>query len=270
MDDWTMDRWKYFHITHRDHVVCNPLSIGKLDELLNLCQLPEVPRVVDIACGKAEMLLRLAQRGPIRGIGVDASPYFVADAERARDNRAPGADLEFVCRDGAEWAAANTTLFDLASCVGAEWVWGGLAPTCRALHDLTAPGGFVIVGTPYWLSPPPAAYLEAEGLEAGDFAPHLVTNLEICESAGLDHLYSVVSSKDDWDRYEGLQWAAAERFAHSYPNDPDLSEIRRRVRHARDTYLRWGRDTCNWALHLFRRKGDAENPRTQEPGASNA
>ena len=33
-----------------------------------------------------------------------------------------------------------------------------------------------------------------------------------------------------------------------------LEEIRERVRRSRTEYLRWGRDTCNWALHLLRRE----------------
>ena len=31
-----MDNWKFYDITHRDHVVCNPTSVQKLDELIAL------------------------------------------------------------------------------------------------------------------------------------------------------------------------------------------------------------------------------------------
>ena len=253
MTERKMDIWKYFDVTHRHHVVCNPLSVDKLDALLALCALPAGARVVDIACGKGEVLVRLAERYEIAGTGVDISPYAVADAERLRDARVPGADLRFVCQAGADWAAASHAPFDLALCMGSEWVFGGLAPTCRRLAELVRPGGLVVVGTPYWLRTPPEAYLEAEGLVAEDFAPSLRASVATCEAEGLQLLYAAVSAPDDWDRYEGLQWYAAEAHARAHPDDPDGPEILRRVARAREIYLRWGRDHCNWALYLFRR-----------------
>ena len=57
-----MDIWKYFDITHRDHVVCNPISVEKVDELVRLFDLPACARVLDIACGKAEILVRTAEQ----------------------------------------------------------------------------------------------------------------------------------------------------------------------------------------------------------------
>jgi SAM-dependent methyltransferase len=253
MSDWTMDMWKYYDVTHRRHTVCNPMSLEKLDALLELCALPDGARAVDIACGKGEMLVRLAERSAIVGIGVDLSPYFVADAERLRHARVPDADLTFVCKDGADWAPDAPESLDLALCVGAEWVYGGLAATCRALRAMVRPGGLVVVGTPYWLESPPEEYLAAEGFAPDEFAADLHAGVATGEAEGLELLYSVVSSPDDWDRYEALQWYAADEFAREDPDDPDLDEIRRRVAKAREIYLRWGRDHCNWALHLFRR-----------------
>lgn len=49
-----MDTWKFYDITHREHVVCNPTSEEKLARLVELVQLPRDARVVDIACGKGD------------------------------------------------------------------------------------------------------------------------------------------------------------------------------------------------------------------------
>jgi len=68
---------------------------------------------------------------------------------------------------------------------------------------------------------------------------------------GLTLLCSVVSSEDDWDRYEGLQWQAAERYAAAHPDDPDAEALLNAVRKDRDGYLRWGRDCLGWAMYLF-------------------
>ncbi len=68
---------------------------------------------------------------------------------------------------------------------------------------------------------------------------------------GLTLLYSVVSSGDDWDRYHGLTWNAAERWAAANPGDPDREAVLARMRTARDNYLRWERGLFGWAVYLF-------------------
>ena len=75
-----MDFWKYFAVGHERHVYCNPLSEAKVDELIALLALPNEGRVLDIACGKAEFLVRTVKRWNCRAVGVDISRYFVADA----------------------------------------------------------------------------------------------------------------------------------------------------------------------------------------------
>ena len=248
-----MDRWKFFDICHRDHVVCNPLSLAKLDELVMLLDLSPGARVLDIACGKAELLLRLAERYGVRGDGVDLSPYCVREAREKVRSRVPDADLIFHEQDGGTFEAPPGS-YDLAMCIGASWTFGGHRGTLRALRRFVRDGGLVAVGEPYWRATPDPAYLAASGIEMGAFATH-AGNVEIAVEEGLVPLYTLVSSEDDWDRYEALQWRAAERYAAAHPDDPDAEEIVRRQRDARDTYLRWGRDTLGWAVYLFRSDG---------------
>jgi SAM-dependent methyltransferase len=85
-----MDRWKFYDITHRDHLICNPTSVAKLDELIGLLDLGPKPRALDIASGKGEFIVRVAERfgGPsgagFRGVAVDISPYCTAWRAAAR------------------------------------------------------------------------------------------------------------------------------------------------------------------------------------------
>jgi SAM-dependent methyltransferase len=245
-----MDRWKFFDICHRDHVVCNPLSLAKLDELVTLLDLAPEARVLDIACGKAELLLRLAERYGVRGDGVDLSPFCVREAREKARSRVPDAALTFHEQDGGAFEAPPGS-YDLAMCIGASWTFGGHRGTLRALSRFVRAGGLVVAGEPYWRRTPDPAYLEASALDADMFATH-AGNVAIGVDEGLVPLYTLVSNEDDWDRYEALQWRAAERYAAANPDDPDAEEIVRRQRAARDAYLRWGRDTLGWAVYLFR------------------
>jgi SAM-dependent methyltransferase len=248
-----MDRWKFFDVCHRDHAVCNPLSLAKLDELVTLVDLTPGARVLDIACGKAELLLRLAERYGVRGDGVDLSPYCVREAREKARARVADAALTFHEQDGGTFEAPPGS-YDLAMCVGASWTFGGHRGTLRALSRFVRAGGLVVAGEPYWRATPDPAYLTASGIEAGMFAT-LAGNVDIAVDEGLVPLYTLVSNEDDWDRYEALQWRAAERYAVANPDDPDAVEIVRRQRDARDAYLRWGRDTLGWAVYLFRFDG---------------
>jgi SAM-dependent methyltransferase len=248
-----MDTWTYFGITHADHVVCNPTSPERLDEIIELLDLPAGASVWEAACGKGELLVRLAERFAIRGVGVDRSPWELPVARARAAARVPAADLTFVEGDAAANLAEPGSV-DLAVCLGASWIWGGHRGTLRALRLAARPGGLVLVGEPYWKRDPDPAYLAAAGLAAGDFAD-LQGNAGIGAEEALTLLYAMPSRVEDFDRYELLQLRAAERHALAHPDDPDVPELLARVRRGVETYLRWGRDTLGWSIYLFRTGG---------------
>ena len=115
---------------------------------------------------------------------------------------------------------------------------------------MVKPGGLVLVGEPFWKILPDPEYLRLTEQEADSYGPHS-NNVQTGVDLGLKFLYSVVSTGDDWDRYEGLQWQAAERYVAAHPDDPDVEVLLRTMRKNRDAYLRWGRDCLGWALYLF-------------------
>jgi SAM-dependent methyltransferase len=246
-----MDRWRFFDITHADHVVCNPLSLAALDEMIGLLDLAPGARVLDIACGKGELLVRLVERYAVRGVGVDLSPPFVEQLRARVAARVPDAELELLEMDGADYRAAPAS-FDLACCLGASWTFGGHRGTLRALAGFVRPGGLVLVGEPYWRRDPDPAYLAAAGLRADEFETH-AANVATGERLGLTPVYAMPGAVEDFDRYESLQWRAADRWAADHPDDPDRAGLLEQVAHDRQTYLTWGRDTLGWGLYLFRR-----------------
>ena len=82
-----MDLWKYFDITHREHVLCNPTNVEKIDELITLLRMEPGAKVLEIATGKGEFIIRLAERYKIEGIGV-TSPRTTFQTQRKRAKRA--------------------------------------------------------------------------------------------------------------------------------------------------------------------------------------
>lgn len=244
-----MDLRKYFAIGHEPHLFCNPLSEAKVDELIALLALSDEARVLDIACGKAEFLVRTARRWKCSAVGVDISPHFVADARAKVEAAGLEPAIEIVEANGSEYSGKPSS-FDAAVCLGASWIWGGLEGTLRALTSWAKPGGMVVVGEPFWRSAPSLDHLEAAGLTESSFSTHF-GNAQAGLGLGLGLLHTIVSSEDDWDRYESYQWYAAERYSRGNPGDPDVLELIAKVRKARDRYLQWGRKEIGWAVYLF-------------------
>jgi SAM-dependent methyltransferase len=252
-----VDSWKFFDITHRDHVLCNPTSIVNIDEVIRLLDLPPRARILEIACGKGEFLLRTIERyggaagHGMGGVAIDLSPFCARDVRDQLSRRAPAAAVDVLEMDGADYRPAPGT-FDLAVCMGASWTYGGHAGTLRAMRAAVRPGGQVLVGEPFWVREPDPGYLQAAGFRRDEFGSH-ADNVQAGVDAGLDPLLALVSSGDEWDRYETLQWRSATRWAASNPLDPDVNAVLERVQRARQEYLTWGRETLGWALYLFGR-----------------
>lgn len=248
---WRMDRWKYYDITHAKHDIMNPLTSEQLDRLVSVADLPPKARAVDIGCGKGEFLFRLARRYRCTGVGVDLSPMMVAQARRRKRRELPHGRVTFVQGDGADHRPRGGVRYDLAACIGASWTFGGYRGTLDALRGLARPGGLVLVGEPFWRKAPPAAYLRASGESRSTFLTH-ARNVRVARAAGLDLLFVVASTPEEFDVYEGLQWAAADAYARRHPRDRDLAELRQRLAHFQEAYVRWGRDCLAWACYLLR------------------
>ena len=244
---------KFFDITHREHVLCNPMSVEKFEELIELLRLGPGDRVLEIAIGKGEFIIRLAEQYEIEGIGVDLSPYFVSAAKKKQQQRIPDVQLSFMEMDGADYEPEERESFDLVACIGASWIYGGHRGTLKALNEIAAPGSWVVVGEPYWQREPTTEHLEAIGEERSAYGTHY-ENVKVGQELGLKLVYTLVSNQDDWDRYEGLQWYAAEEWASEHPGDADVEEVLKRVRENKENYLRWGRETLGWAIYVFKKE----------------
>ncbi|MCE5327324.1 MAG: class I SAM-dependent methyltransferase [Planctomycetaceae bacterium] len=250
--DLGMDMWKYFGITHTDHAVMNPLSLEKTRELVGLLRLADGGRVADVACGKAEFLCLVAEAYDVTAAGVELSPYTIAAARENVQARGLGGRIELLHMDGGEYQPDAPESLDLASCIGGSWVYGNHKGTLEALTKMTRPGGLVLVGEPFWAADPDPEYLKLTGQDLNLCGSH-AGNVATGEDVGLALLYTLVANPDDWDRYEGLQWRAAERYAAAHPDDPDVEALLRSTRRNRDAYLRWGRNCVGWAMYLFRK-----------------
>lgn len=247
-----MDIWKYYDITHKKHSDLNPMSKDKLNKLFLLLDLMPNSRVLDIGCGKGESLIRMVELFNISGVGVDLSPYFSKDCKENINKRVPSSDIKILEMDGAKYKPDKNETNDLSMCLGASWIYNGFKGTVKALKKMTKPGGFIIVGEPYWLKEPDDEYLKMLGNKKEEFNSHY-KNIDVGEKEGLYCVYTLVSNHDDWDHYETLQWLATMDYVTDNPDDQDNPELLKRVKKAKMEYLLYGRDTLGWAIYVFKR-----------------
>jgi SAM-dependent methyltransferase len=236
----------FYAVAERDHELQNPTTAEKIALLGERLRLGPDSWVLDMACGKAGPAVLLASGFGCRVVGVERAPEFAAEARRRVAEAGLDRRVEIVEGD-AEAYSFEPGAFDAALCLGASFVWDGLAGTLRALEPAVRPGGHVVVGEPFWHTWP-----LPEGIDDLGYLP-LRQTVACFEAAGLALVSMIASSSDDWDTYESLHWRALEEWLASNPDDPDAPAIRARHEHHRDEYLRFGRALLGWAIFAARK-----------------
>lgn len=234
---------RYYVVAEATHELQNPTSKEKIVLLGERLGLGPESHVLDIASGRGGPALLLAETFGCSVRGVEISPDFhaVAVERTAAVGLAERVTIEL--GDGAA-ATLEPESYDAALCLGASFVWGSLADTVEALAPAVRPGGFVVVGEPYWRRLP----LPEDYEDRRELWTTLEGTVTIFETSGLRVVSVIASSEDDWDRYETLHWQAVESWLAENPDDPDAPDIRARHERNKRTYLRYQRDLLGWAI----------------------
>src|SRR5690606_24150823 len=84
--------------------------------------------------------------------GIDMSPLFTAQAKLRAEELGVSERVQFIHNDAAGYVADEKC--DVAACVGATWIAGGVAGMIELLAKSLKPGGLVLIGEPYWRQVP--------------------------------------------------------------------------------------------------------------------
>lgn len=241
---------RFHEIAETNHRILNPFTENQLMLLGEICRLHRAIRLLDLACGKGEMMCRWSQDYGIQAVGVDISSVFL-EAARKRAVELNVADhLEFVHADAGQYPQESHN-FDLVSCLGATWIGGGLSGTLDLMKPALKADGLLLVGEPYWIEEPPDTAYAAMGIGQNDFVS-LDGTLSRFESAGLQLVEMVLADRLGWDRYVAPQWMAIDDFLNANPDDPDAASLKEWNNHNRHTYLQFGRRYLGWGVFVLR------------------
>ena len=255
-----MNRELYSFVRHAGLEMASPLPLASYCALLADEIASGRGEAIDIGCGRAALLVRLAEAG-WKGRGIDASPMMVGAARELASARGVAGLVRIEEGDaGAIVPALRGTAFDLAICIGATHACGTLGATLARLRRLVRPDGRVLVGELYWRASPPPGLLGALGMEATDLG-QLEEMLESGVEVGLAPVSHVAATPEEFEAYEVAQRDTGRAWCDANPEHPDAGAIRARAEEWWGLYEALTREAFGFAACVYRIVGDHEPTR---------
>lgn len=212
------NRFRIFEALHHRMRICNPISGGDLDGIVDAWDPGPGESLLDIACGHGELTIRTAERAAVRGRGIDKSPWALLHAADEASKRPLRGEVHWVLGDAHGYQPKRQ--HDLVACIGASWIWHGFAGTARAVIDRTLPGGGVAIGDVTLL----------QGAEPDQIAEEYgrvlspEDQLDILRELGCHVTARFDATPDTWDAYEARILDSAETYLQQNPG-PEATQF---------------------------------------------
>ncbi len=242
-----MDIPRIFNITESAHRIHNPITAEKLATLGAALRLESGARVLDLGSGSGEMLCTWARDHGVTGLGIDLSRLFTEQAKRRAEELGVAHQVGFIHGDAAGYVAEEKV--DVAACVGATWIAGGVAGTVALLARSLRAGGVILIGEPYWRRLPPTEEV-AQGCLASSISDFLMLPdlLASFGRLGCDVVEMVLADQDGWDRYEAAKWLTMRRWLEANPDDDLATEVRAKLTSEPGRYAAYTREYVGWGV----------------------
>lgn len=242
-----MDIPRIFTISESEHRIHNPFTPEKYATLGRVLRMTSGARILDLGSGSGEMLCTWSRDYGITGVGIDMSPLFTAQAKLRAEALGVAAQVHFIHNDASGYIADKKC--DVAACVGATWIAGGVGGTIALLAKSLKPGGIILIGEPYWRQLP-ATDEEAKACGASAVAdfltlPQLVASFG---ERGYDVVEMVLADQEGWDRYEAAKWLTLRRWLAENPDDECAAEVREMLTLAPVRHVTWTREYLGWGV----------------------
>lgn len=242
-----MDIPRFFNITESEHRIHNPFTPDKFVTLGVALGLKPGMRVLDLGSGSGEMLCTWARDHGIVGTGIDMSRLFAEQAEKRAEELGVAHQVQFIHNDATGYVSQDKA--DVAACVGATWIGGGVAGSIELLVQSLREGGIILIGEPYWRQLPPTEDI-ARGCLANSISdflclPELIASFG---NLGYDVVEMVLANQDGWDRYEAAKWLTMRRWLEVNPDDELAEEIRSKLSTEPERYAAYTREYLGWGV----------------------
>ena len=229
-----------------------PVSVERLDELVARTPLGRGDHILEIGCGKGDLLTRLLREWPAATAeGFDRNPWFLSIARSVADSAGVAGRVSFVETDAPGALIADRSVA-MAIAVGGSGILGDHAATVAGLARAVRPGGVVLFGDGVWIREPSLSGLVSFGMTRDELPDGLEGFAALGVEAGLEVLDVDIVTDAEWDAYEDAYAGAIERWAAANPDDPEAEPFQERAVLFRSSYAEWRRDAFGFAIARFR------------------
>lgn len=247
-----LDLPRLYTIREHSHRILNPITSDRLASLGAALQLVPGSSILDLACGKGELLCTWAREHAITGTGVDISTVFLASARERAAELDVAQRVRFVHGDAGQYVSESPV--DVASCCGATWIGNGLVGTMELLERSLRPGGIMLIGEPYLRNDPTRQALQAcFGTTDVDYVP-LPDLVARFHDLGWDVIQMFLADQEGWDRYVAAGWFNMRRWLDANPHDDLAGEIRAELTKSQLTHARYQREHVGWGIFALLRR----------------
>ncbi|MCL2011900.1 MAG: class I SAM-dependent methyltransferase [Cystobacterineae bacterium] len=254
-----MDIPRIFNISESAHRIHNPFTPEKLATLGAALHLKPGVRMLDLGSGSGEMLCTWARDHGIIGTGIDMSPLFTAQAKLRAKELGVANQVEFIHGNAAGYVADKKA--DVAACIGATWIGGGVAGTIHLLAKSLCAGGLILIGEPYWRQLPPTEEV-ARGCDSEHSEPISISDFLILPELlasfgelGYELVEMVLANQDSWDRYEAAKWLTMRRWLDANPKDDFAKVVQAQLTSEPERYVKYQREYLGWGVFALMARG---------------
>ncbi|MCL2870487.1 MAG: class I SAM-dependent methyltransferase [Coriobacteriia bacterium] len=188
-------------------------------------ELPEDATVLDLACGKGVVAIKIAQALGVKVKGADLIPEFIKFSQQKADEYAVGNLCDFIVADINE-VVSDGTSYDLVIMGAAGDALGDPAETLRKLKGATKAGGYILLDECYLAEGSSQADVKYDNYE------YLTEKQwqELFKATGLKPIETLIASELECsENLEGesamkLITARAQELSKKYPDKKDLFE----------------------------------------------
>ena len=241
------ERFYPFEALHHLHEICNPMGHAELSAVLDGLSPTDRTHAIDIACGHGDLLIDMAGRASIYGVGVDLSPWVLLRARARAASAELAGSLEWWLGEGH--SVPRRQHWDIATCLGGSWIWHGFAGTSRALAGRLQPGGRLAVGDLRLRDAAARVGLREAGLPAAATLTREEQH-EILTGLGLEVLGEIVAPDEAWEAYHRTVIASADAYAGEHPD----ADYRHLAASWMEDFQR-DRQTLAWSVWIARKEG---------------